>query len=119
MNFLNNKKKVNRKLLGANTMKGLRHLLILVAMTMQVSAWAVNLTDVEFNSLPNGQVEMRFDFDGQVPDPKVYTIESPARIALDLANVSSQLKQKKHTLDLGNAQSVMVLESGRTYSCHC
>lgn len=106
----NNKKRV--ELLGANTMKGLKHLLFIGACIMQSAAWAVSITDVEFNSLPGGQVEMKFDFDGQVPDPKVYTIESPARIALDLEGVTSSLKQKKHTLDLGNAQSVMVLESG-------
>ena len=106
----NNKKTI--ELLGTNTMKGLKNLLFIAACLMQSAAWAVSITDVEFNSLPSGQVEMKFSFDGQVPDPKVYTIESPARIALDLEGVSSSLKQKKHTLDLGNAQSVMVLESG-------
>ena len=102
-------------LLGANKMKRLTHILLMAVSLLHGSVWAVNLTDVEFNSLPSGQVEMKFNFDGEVPDPKIYTIESPARIALDLENVSSKLKQKKHTLDLGNAQSVMVLESnGRT-----
>ncbi|MCK5881275.1 MAG: secretin and TonB N-terminal domain-containing protein, partial [Sinobacterium sp.] len=108
--IIKNKKRV--ELLGANTMKGLKQLLFITACLVPSAVWAVSITDVEFNSLPGGQVEMTFEFDGQVPDPKIYTIESPARIALDLEGVSSSLKQKKHTLDLGNAKSVMVLESG-------
>ena len=96
-------------------MRSLRFLLALsffVALSAQAT---VNLKDVDFNSLPGGKVEMRFKFDGQVPEPNVYTIEKPARIAIDLNQVSSQLAQKKHTLDLGNAQSVVVVESsGRT-----
>ena len=77
------------------------------------AASAVNIIDVEFSSLPGGKAEMRFLMDGKAPsEPKVYTIESPARIALDLQGVSSLLKKKKYTLDLGNAQSVIVIESG-------
>ncbi len=78
----------------------------------QLYAGTVNLNDLEFNSLPGGKVEIRLDFDGTPPDPKGYTIEKPARIALDLPGVSSELKEKKHMLDLGNAQSVMILEAG-------
>lgn len=76
------------------------------------SAAQVSLTNLEFNSLPGGKVEIRLDFDGVPPEPKGYTIEKPARIALDLTGVASKLKEKKHTLDMGNAQSVMVLEAG-------
>lgn len=76
------------------------------------AAAPVNVTNIDFNSLPGGKVEIRLDFDGTPPEPKGYTIEKPARIALDLEGVGSQLKQKKHTLDLGNAQSVVVLEAG-------
>lgn len=76
------------------------------------AAAAINVTNIDFNSLPGGKVEIRMDFDGTPPEPKGYTIEKPARIALDLQGVGSQLKEKKHTLDLGNAQSVVVLEAG-------
>lgn len=89
-----------------------RFLLVsLTAFALPVFA-AVNMTNVEFNSLPGGKVEMRFDFNEAPPAPQAYTIESPARIALDLDHVTSSLAQKKHTLDLGNAQSVVVVESG-------
>jgi type IV pilus assembly protein PilQ len=89
-----------------------RYLLVVLAAFAIPSLAAVNMTDVEFNSLPAGKVQMRFDFDAPPPEPKAYTIESPARIALDLNGVTSSLKQKKHTLDLGNTQSLVVVGSG-------
>lgn len=73
---------------------------------------AAVISDVSFNSLPGDQIEIRLDFDEAPPEPKGYTIQQPARIALDLPGVKSELKEKKHTLDFGNAQSVIVLESG-------
>jgi type IV pilus assembly protein PilQ len=87
--------------------------LLLSFLAIALPAFAtVNLTDVKFNSMPGSRVEMQFEFDAAPPLPKAYTIESPARIALDLEQVSSALKQKKYTLDLGNAQSVVVVGSG-------
>lgn len=90
--------------------------LVLIAALLSVAAHAkVAMTGMDFSSLPGGKVEIRMDFDGTPPEPKGYTIEKPARIALDLNDVVSQVAQKKHTLDLGNAQSVVVLEAaGRT-----
>jgi type IV pilus assembly protein PilQ len=78
-------------------------------------ALAAAIDGIDFNSLPGDKVEIRLDFDEAPPLPKSYTIDQPARIALDLPGVESNLDQKKHTLDFSNAQSVMVLEaSGRT-----
>lgn len=76
------------------------------------AVWAVALTDIGFSSLPGGKVEVALSFDGAPPQPKGYTIEKPARIALDLPGVQSKLQQKKHSLSYGNAQSVVVLEAG-------
>lgn len=90
--------------------------LVLIAAMWSLAAQAkVAMTGMDFSSLPGGKVEIRMDFNGTPPEPKGYTIEKPARIALDLNDVVSQVSQKKHTLDLGNAQSVVVLEAaGRT-----
>lgn len=90
--------------------------LVLIAAMWSLAAQAkVAMTGMDFSSLPGGKVEIRMDFNGAPPEPKGYTIEKPARIALDLNDVVSQIAQKKHTLDLGNAQSVVVLEAaGRT-----
>ena len=72
----------------------------------------VAMTDIGFNALPGGKFEIRMKFDGTPPSPHSYTIDKPARIAMDLPGVSSALAQKKHTLAFDNAQSVVVVESG-------
>lgn len=76
---------------------------------------AANLVDMKFNSLPGGAFEAQLVFDAPAPTPQGYTIEKPARIALDFPGVVSQLKEKKHTLGYENASSAVVLEAaGRT-----
>lgn len=96
----------------ARTMsRGVSALLLVGLLPMQ-QALAAAINGIDFNSLPGDKVEIRMDFDEAPPLPKAYTIEQPARIALDLPGVNSNLAQKKHTLDFSNAQSVMVLEAG-------
>jgi type IV pilus assembly protein PilQ len=73
---------------------------------------AATIQAIDFNSLPGGLLEIRLDMDAAPPEPKGYTIDKPARIALDLPNVKSALAKKKHTVDFGSADSVMVLEGG-------
>lgn len=87
----------------------------LVLLGMALSASATNLTGVEFNALQNGSFEARFSFEGAAPEVKGYTIEKPARIALDLAATESGLSQKKFPLAYDNASSAVVLQgNGRT-----
>ncbi|MFM7273272.1 MAG: type IV pilus secretin PilQ [Gammaproteobacteria bacterium] len=84
----------------------------LALLPLPARAAPVAMTDIGFNALPGGKFEIRMQFDGAPPAPQGYTIDKPARIALDLPGVSSQLAQKKHTLAFENAQSVVVVESG-------
>tara|TARA_B100002003_G_scaffold249552_1_gene286193 strand:+ start:3056 stop:5218 length:2163 start_codon:yes stop_codon:yes gene_type:complete len=72
----------------------------------------VKMEDIEFSSLPGDKVEIRMIFDGSPPSPTGYTIEQPARIALDLKGVVSRLPSKYHPLGSGNARSVTVVEAG-------
>ena len=72
----------------------------------------VKMEDIEFSSLPGDKVEIRMIFDGSPPSPTGYTIEQPARIALDLMGVVSRLPSKYHPLGSGNARSVTVVEAG-------
>lgn len=51
-------------------------------------------------------------FDDIPPEPTGYTIQQPARIALDLKGVSSGLEKKQHPLGTGNARNVTVVEAG-------
>ena len=73
---------------------------------------APNVTDIEFSSRPGSKFEIRMDFDETPPDSKAYTIEKPARIAIDFPNTKSLLERKRYSLPYGNATGVVVLESG-------
>ncbi|MCH2098348.1 MAG: secretin and TonB N-terminal domain-containing protein, partial [Pseudomonadales bacterium] len=66
---------------------------------------------IRFASLPNDVTEIRLEFDGPAPEPAGYTIDQPARIAIDLMNATSALDSKYHTLGTGNTRSVTVVEA--------
>lgn len=85
---------------------------VLMCVTSLVSAAGVTLQKIDFASLSGDRMEMRLDFDGAPPEPRSYTIDQPARITLDLFDVTSGLDSKYHSLGVGNARSVTVLEAG-------
>ena len=74
-------------------------------------ASAVTLEDVSFSSLPGERLEVTLKFDGQPPEPSGYTIERPARIAVDLRDTTSGLNSRSISLGSGNAQSMTVVET--------
>lgn len=85
-----------------------------LATLMAVAApaiFAADLNALDVASLPGDRVELKFSFDEPVDLPRGYTIQQPARIALDLPGVSSKLKSKHHELGAGNARSVTVVEA--------
>ncbi|WP_245555317.1 type IV pilus secretin PilQ [Hahella ganghwensis] len=73
---------------------------------------AVNLTAIDFAALPGDRTEVKLQFDGTPPEPNGYSIEQPARIALDFAGVGSSLSEKYHKISKGNTQSVTIVEAG-------
>ena len=83
----------------------------ILSVLLSTFAFAAQLQDISFNSVPGGKFQIKMDFDQEPPQPTAYNIERPARIALDLPGVNSALDQKKYTLSYGNAQSVVVLET--------
>ena len=81
-----------------------------IAMTSPI-VQAANLKTLDVAALPGDRVELKLTFDAPVPAPRGYTTEQPARIALDLPGVTSQLATKTHDLGTGNARSVVVIET--------
>jgi type IV pilus assembly protein PilQ len=72
---------------------------------------AATLQDVSFSSLPGDRLEVILQFDGPPPEPTGYTIERPARIAVDLKDTTSALGARSLPLGSGNAQSMTVVET--------
>ncbi|MFJ4250798.1 type IV pilus assembly protein PilQ [Pseudomonas helmanticensis] len=73
--------------------------------------YAANLQTLDVAALPGDRVELKLAFDSPPPVPKGYTTDSPARIALDLPGVASQLASKNVDLGSGNARTATVVEA--------
>jgi len=73
---------------------------------------AATIEDIEFSARPGSKFEIRMDFNEPPPEIKSYTIEKPARIAIDFPETTSALERKRYSLPYGNATGVIVLESG-------
>lgn len=74
------------------------------------------LEDVGFVSLPGDRVQIRLAISGvdEVAEPRSFTIDNPARIALDFPNTSSKVARKV-PIGVGIARSINVVEAqGRT-----
>ena len=103
---------------GTAVSKCLRRGCIAVASTV-ISIFSVaavaeqSITDISFNSQPNGQLSIALEFDS-MPSSEFssYTIEDPARIVIDFPDTENQLPQRRYALPSGNASSVVVLSAG-------
>ena len=74
------------------------------------SAVAAILEGIDAASLPGDRVELKLEFDGRPPEIKGYTIEQPARIAIDLMGTLSNVP-KYNEIGFANARNVAVLET--------
>lgn len=97
---------------GTKMNGSLSHLSVaLMAVLLSPSVLAANLQGMDVASLPGDRVELKLSFDEPVAAPRGYTIEQPARIALDLPGVSNKLGTKNKELGAGNARSVTLVEA--------
>ena len=86
--------------------------LAVLLLGLHAAAAAATLEDIRFTTLPSDVTEIELRFDGTPPEPSGYSIDQPARIALDLPGTRSALESKYHSLGNGNTRSVTVLEAG-------
>ncbi len=73
------------------------------------------LQDIEVQSLPNQQIELRLVLSGPAEEPLSFTIDNPARIALDLPDTALALTTRRRDINLGALDTVLTAEAnGRT-----
>ena len=90
--------------------------LLLVVCGHTASAQEGNrLQDIQVQSLPGQRVELRLITSDTAPEPLTFTIEDPARIALDLPNTTLGLTSRRRDVNLGPLDTVLTAEAnGRT-----
>lgn len=85
--------------------------LSVAALLMSPALLAASLNGLDVAALPGDRVELKLTFDEPIAAPRGYTIEQPARIALDLPGVSNNLGSKNREIGTGNARSLTVVEA--------
>ena len=94
----------------------LKGITALVLLMMASSAFAQNaLQDIKVASLPNDEIQLSLQFSGAPSEPLAFTIDNPARIALDFPGTNNALARRFQEIGIGVAQSVNAAEAkGRT-----
>lgn len=98
-------------------LENLIHLILCIGLSLSGTAiYAATLDDVSFASLPGERVQIKLTLSEVLPaEPLNFTIDNPARIAIDLPNTSLNLSEKSHTIGIGMANSLSAVEAaGRT-----
>jgi type IV pilus assembly protein PilQ len=73
------------------------------------------LNDITFSTLPGEQLQFVFSFDTPPPKPNTFSIDNPARIALDFPNTKNKLNPRTKDVGIGIARSVNTAQAnGRT-----
>jgi len=73
------------------------------------------LQDIQVQSLPGQRVELKLIMSDTAPEPLAFTIENPARIALDLPDTTLGLSSRRRDVNLGPLDTVLTAEAnGRT-----
>ena len=77
-----------------------------------VSGSGTALQDVTFTQLPGEKVQFKLSFSRNAVTPGSFTIDNPARIALDFPNTGSALGWKNKNVGVGFAKSITAVEAG-------
>lgn len=88
-------------------------LVVCLAFAAQVATAAGNaLVDISHVTLPGNKQQIAFTLSGPATQPKAFTIDNPARIALDLPDTSNSLKERSIAVSSGLLQNVTTVEAG-------
>jgi type IV pilus assembly protein PilQ len=73
------------------------------------------LQDIQVQSLPGDRIELKLIMSDTAPEPLDFTIDNPARIALDLPDTGLGIQQRRRDVNLGMLDTVLTAEAnGRT-----
>lgn len=70
------------------------------------------ITEINYSSLPGDQVQIKISMENLAQEPGSFTIDSPARIALDFPNTKIKLTNRSQNIGVGVARSIKTVEAG-------
>jgi len=88
----------------------------LILFSTGASAQTTNsLDDIQVQTLPGNRIELRFVMSGEAPEPLAFTIDEPARIAVDLRETTLGLQSRRRDVGIGVLDTILAAEAnGRT-----
>lgn len=99
----------------ATKLAAMSHVLLLLAGLTANAQEGNRLQDIQVQALPGDRVELRLIMTETAPEPLAFTIDNPARIALDLPETSLGLSSRRRDVNLGPLDTVLTAEAnGRT-----
>ncbi len=74
-----------------------------------------SLDNIEVRALPGNRIELRLMTSGDAPEPLAFTIDEPARIAIDLRDTVLGLPARRKDVGIGALNTILAAEAnGRT-----
>ncbi len=83
-----------------------------IAFAGQLHAAANSLVDISHISLPGNKQQLALTMSGPAEAPTSFTIDNPARIALDLPDTANDMDEKRIAISSGLLQNVTMIEAG-------
>ena len=112
--FRDNTQRLSLTVSRSNILRAASLMLIagLALATQQVQAASNALLDISHVTLPGNKQQLALTLSGPASEPRAFTIDNPARIALDLADTANQLDQRNMRISAGLLQNVTAVEAG-------
>ncbi|MEN8204676.1 MAG: type IV pilus secretin PilQ [Pseudomonadota bacterium] len=103
------------KLLSGILVAGCLFAACIVPVNAADSASGNTLKAVDFAELPGNKTQITLTLSKPAPAPLSFTIDNPARIALDFPDTSNGLEQRSQSIGIGMTESITAVEAqGRT-----
>jgi len=103
-----------RRRLGRAALSALAGLAAFVAQAAMAQV-GTRLERIELQPQPGEQLEVRLVLDGPAPQPMAFTIDNPARLAVDLPGTTIALESRRIDVKAGGVDTIVAAEaSGRT-----
>ncbi len=104
-------------ILGFEQPVGTQLLRVLAVLTLLVGTAASGqdsnrLQDIQVQDLPGDRLELQLILSDRAPEPLAFTIDNPARIALDLPDTVLGLSSRRRDVNQGPLETILTAEAG-------
>ncbi len=98
--------------LGAALVAAFATIAALPGLAAAQPAEGLKLQAIDVQTLPGQQLQLRLRLNGPAPEPLSFTIDRPARIALDLPNTGLALQNRRIDVKSGGVDTILAAEAG-------